>query len=473
MLGVPFDKVTTGDTLNRIRAMIESGRPHYAATANVDFTVQALGDVELRRILAEADLVLCDGMPLVWASGILGNALPERVAGSDLVPELLAEAEREGWRVYFLGGTDDSLARAAEKVRAKHPNLQLVGTYSPPFSPLLDMDQDAILQRIHAARPDILLVAFGCPKQEKWINMNYRRTGVPFSIGVGATIDFLAGSVRRAPRWMQRSGLEWIFRLLQEPRRLVRRYITDLGVFSHAIVRQWWSLRRNNTDLQPPSTTPKPPVDLGDLLLLQLTGNLDTAAIAQNCDLWTSLIAGGRPIAIDLSGVGFVDSTGAGLLLSLNKQARAHGRHLVLVAPAAPVLDALRLMRVEGFFNIVPDLAAVRILLQERTGETNVISRSGPNGTPEMLAWQGDITAETEEVVWRMTLEALDQAHRHSPSVEIHLGRVRFIDSSGVRAMVRLRKDARRRGIHLRFTEVPPAVANVLRILRLEQHLLS
>ena len=231
ILGVPFDNVTTADTLDLISKMVASRQPHYLVTANVDFVVQALGDLELRRILFDAHLVVADGMPLVWASRWLGNPLPERVTGSGMTPLLLAQAAARGWRVFFLGGSEQSVARAAANTRAKHPNLQLVGAYSPPFKPLIEMEHEDILRRLREARPDLLLVAFGCPKQEKWLNMNFRAAGVPVAIGVGATIDFLAGTMKRAPAWMQKTGLEWIFRLLQEPRRLFRRYFTDLWIF--------------------------------------------------------------------------------------------------------------------------------------------------------------------------------------------------------------------------------------------------
>jgi len=473
MLGVPFDHVTTADTLDRISEMIESRRPHYAATANVDFVVQALGDVELRRILTDADLVLCDGMPLVWASRFLGNALPERVAGSDLVPELLAEAERKGWRVFFLGSTDASLARAADNVRAKHPKLHLVGTYSPPFKPLLEMDQAEVLQRIRAAKPDILLVAFGCPKQEKWINMHFRQAGVPFCMGVGATIDFLAGSVRRAPKWMQRSGLEWIFRLLQEPRRLFRRYFTDLWAFGYAILRQWWALRELRNRVPRAERIVAEPTKNGAFQIVRLTERLDASFVSKHADLWTDLITSSAHVVFDLSGVEFMDSTGVGLLVRSNKHLRAQGRQLVLVAPTKTVRRTLGLMRVEEFFSIAPDLTAARAMVAERLSEMNVVAKLNHGGSNEPLAWQGEITAVNEEGVWKMTRMHLDYARGRDTAMNIKLAGVRFMDSTGVRLMVRARKEAQLGGLRLCFTEPSPAVRNVLRILRLEQYLLN
>jgi exopolysaccharide biosynthesis WecB/TagA/CpsF family protein len=238
LMNVPFDVVTMSQTLDRIGGMISTKKPHYLATANVDFLVQSRSDIELRNILDEAHLVVCDGTPLIWLSKLLRRALPERVAGSDLVPRLLERAECEGWRVFFLGGEPRALTLAVQNVEAKHPNIQIAGAFSPPFAPLDRMDHETICQHVREARPDLLLVSFGCPKQEKWIARNYAALGVPVSIGVGATIDFLAGTVKRAPRWMQIVGMEWIFRLAQEPRRLLKRYATDLVVFSIGSIRE-------------------------------------------------------------------------------------------------------------------------------------------------------------------------------------------------------------------------------------------
>lgn len=238
LMNVPFDVVTMSQTLDRIGGMIATQQPHYLATANVDFLVQSRNDSELRHILDQAHLVVCDGTPLIWLSKILRRALPERVAGSDLVPRLLERAEREGWRVFFLGGEPRSLTQAVKNVEAKHPNIQIAGAFSPPFAPLDRMDHKTICQHVREAKPDLLLVSFGCPKQEKWIARHYEALGVPVSVGVGATIDFLAGTVKRAPRWMQIVGMEWIFRLAQEPRRLLKRYATDLVVFSLGSIRE-------------------------------------------------------------------------------------------------------------------------------------------------------------------------------------------------------------------------------------------
>ena len=201
----------------------------------------------MRRIMLEAHMVLCDGTPLVWASRFLGNRLPERVAGSDLVPRLIRLAAEKNYSLFFLGATAESNAQAVDKVRDQFPGINIAGHYSPPFRPLHEMDHQEIIRRIRLARPDILLVAFGCPKAEKWMAMHCQALGVPVMIAIGATIDFLAGRVKRAPVWMQRSGTEWIFRMSQEPRRLIRRYASDLYPFARGITSQWWRERRSKS----------------------------------------------------------------------------------------------------------------------------------------------------------------------------------------------------------------------------------
>ena len=238
MMDVPFDRVTMAGTLDRFGSMIAERKPHFIATANVDFLVQAKTDRELHQLLHQADMVVCDGTPLLWLSKLIGKPLPERVAGSDLVPQLLERAAASNWSVYFLGGREDILHQAVQNVQALHPKLRIAGSYSPPFAPLDAMDNDAICERIRAANPDILLVSFGCPKQEKWIARNHLAAGVPINIGVGATVDFLAGAVKRAPVWMRYAGLEWVFRLIQEPRRLMKRYALDAIGFAFGVLQE-------------------------------------------------------------------------------------------------------------------------------------------------------------------------------------------------------------------------------------------
>ncbi len=223
LFGVPFHDVTFAEAIAWCVARMKSGPPACLATANVDFLMQATRDPELQRILLEADLVVADGMPIVWASGRFGPPLRERVTGSDLAPMLAAACAREGLRIFLLGGSPGVAEKAAAVLVERNPGLVVAGTYSPPVAGILDMDHASILKRLREARPHLLLVAFGAPKQEKFINLHLRSWAIPLAVGVGGTLDFLAGAQTRAPRWVQRIGFEWLWRMCTDPRRLVNR----------------------------------------------------------------------------------------------------------------------------------------------------------------------------------------------------------------------------------------------------------
>lgn len=228
ILGIPFSRLTNEQMFDRFDAMIEQQSRNLVITVNLDCAVRAMKDPVLNRIMYGAALVTPDGMPIVWAGKSMKPSIPERVAGSDFIPLLLERAARKGHSVFFLGSEEEIALEAAERCRRKYPGLKIVGVCSPPYATVWQMDNAGILERINAAAPDILLVAFGNPKQEYWMAMHHATLNVPVVIGVGATIDFLSGRVPRAPNWMKPIGAEWLFRLSLEPRRLARRYATDL-----------------------------------------------------------------------------------------------------------------------------------------------------------------------------------------------------------------------------------------------------
>ncbi len=228
ILGVPFSTLTNEETLQCFDRLMDQRSHHIIITANLDCVVRAMRNPILKRIMYDAALVTPDGMPLVWSGRTMNPPLTERVAGSDFIPVLLERAAARGRSVYFLGGREGIAQRAAERCKQMYPGLRIAGTYSPPFGTVWEMENQAIVERINGAAPDILLVAFGNPKQEYWMSMNHRKLQVPISIGVGATLDFLSGAVPRAPEWMKRSSTEWLFRLMLEPRRLGKRYAQDI-----------------------------------------------------------------------------------------------------------------------------------------------------------------------------------------------------------------------------------------------------
>ena len=197
-----------------------------------------LGVYGLREVLSGADVLTADGMPIVWVSRFAGRGLSERVPGSDLLLPLAERAAAEGWKLFLCGGAPGVPERVAERLRARWPELQIVGTATPFFpdpETLVDpAANEAVLAAIRRARPDVLLVAFGAPKQERWIEHHLlsKELDAPVSVGVGATFDFLVGRQRRAPRWMRRIGLEWMHRMMTQPRRLTPRYVRDTLTFA-------------------------------------------------------------------------------------------------------------------------------------------------------------------------------------------------------------------------------------------------
>ena len=219
ILGVNVDAVTMAEAVAHVTAAMDVRANVMIATANAEMIMRATHDEELRDILNAAALVVPDGAGTVWAARHLGHAMPERVAGYDLAQELLRRAPAEGRRIYFFGAAPGVAEKAKEKAEQLYPGIEIVGVRSGFFSPA---DNAAIITEIRAARPDLLLVALGVPKQEKWIATHLAELGVPVAIGVGGTLDVMAGVMKRAPYWMQKAKLEWLFRGLMQPKRAGR-----------------------------------------------------------------------------------------------------------------------------------------------------------------------------------------------------------------------------------------------------------
>ncbi len=225
--GVPVDPANMDSALDRITGAIGGPKVFQVATVNLDFVVRARTDPRVWSILRHSDLNLADGAPVLWLGRLLGADLRTRVAGADLVPALAHRLAANGGRIFLLGGENGTAKVAAERLQEANAGLAVVGTYEPPRCAVEEMPIGDIVRRIEEARPDVLLVAFGHPKQEKFIDLYRDRLPVSVAIGVGCVFDLLAGRSRRAPRWMQAIGMEWAFRLSREPRRLVRRYVID------------------------------------------------------------------------------------------------------------------------------------------------------------------------------------------------------------------------------------------------------
>lgn len=251
VMGTYAHAIGRQETRQVLSRYLEEGHPRHIVTLNVDFLHQADASPSFKQLLNTADLTVLDGKPLVWAAKYLGFSQSERVTGPDLIDTCAELSAREGHRIFFLGGSDGVAAQAKELIERRHPGVQICGVYAPPRAdyPLPREINEEILGRIRDAKPDILFVAFGCPKQELWIRDHAESLGITIAAGIGGSFNFITGLTPRAPGLMQDFGLEWLYRLCVEPKRLWRRYLcADLPlVFKLAVLQlagQVRSLRR-------------------------------------------------------------------------------------------------------------------------------------------------------------------------------------------------------------------------------------
>jgi N-acetylglucosaminyldiphosphoundecaprenol N-acetyl-beta-D-mannosaminyltransferase len=233
--GIPVANLTEDEAVAAIDEMITEGGSHYGAVVNAAKIVAASRDEKLKQVLLDADLVTADGMSVVWASRLLGQPLKQRVTGIDLFARLVEHAAERGWSVYFLGALDESVRGTVERFKSEHSALRVAGYRNGYFTA---SESNAIADAIKQSAADLLFVAMGSPAQENWIASQLARTGVHFALGVGGSFDHISGLAVRAPQWMQRAGLEWLYRLLREPRRMWRRYLIGNSAFIWMVVRQ-------------------------------------------------------------------------------------------------------------------------------------------------------------------------------------------------------------------------------------------
>lgn len=228
LLNTFINNVTMSETVEAIEQMIAADKKSYVVAINVDVVMKIEADPYLKKIVDDADMVLVDGKPLIWISKLHEKPLKAKISGSDLVPLLCEISAKKGYSIFIIGGKDGIAAQARQRLEQKLPGIRIVGTYAPPFGFENDQEElDKINRMISEAHPDLLIACFGCPKQEKWIYENIEKYDAKVSVCAGATVDFLAGNVKRAPKWMSEHGLEWFYRFLQEPRRMFRRYFVD------------------------------------------------------------------------------------------------------------------------------------------------------------------------------------------------------------------------------------------------------
>jgi N-acetylglucosaminyldiphosphoundecaprenol N-acetyl-beta-D-mannosaminyltransferase len=236
ILGVAVTATTMANALDVVSGWVTRRERSYATFADVHSIVQAQRSNAMLEAHRRAKLVACDGMPLVWLCRRAGAQNAERVYGPDFMLSMCSRAAQRGWAVFFLGGKPGVAERLATRLGATFPGLRIAGTLAPPFRELNRLEDDEVVATINASGADIVWVGLGCPKQELWMADHAGRVRASALLGVGAAFDFLSGTVRQAPRWMQRGGLEWLFRATTEPGRLGRRYVRNIPVFCAAVI---------------------------------------------------------------------------------------------------------------------------------------------------------------------------------------------------------------------------------------------
>ncbi len=471
--GVPFHNVTFEEAIEWIIARVRSGKPANVVTANLDFVTKAWHDPELQRILIEADLVLADGFPIVKLAPFFGPALKARVTGSDLTPMLAERVAKEGMSLFGLGGADGVAEEALRILKERHPDLKVAGTYSPPFAPLLELDHRDILQRLEKAHPDILLVAFGAPKQDKFISMHVRGWNVPVSIGVGGSLDFVTGEQKRAPSWVQKIDLEWLWRVCLNPRRLFTRYLANVR-FLISASRQMWQIHR-----MPDKAVNVPPREVVERVRLNQLDvvqerfqSLESEEGALRFIDRLSKLADGKNILLDIHSIPWLDSLELGALLEVNKQCRAQGKRLILFAPRPKVRRLLATCRLNDYFDTANHLNKIEALLKH-------LSEDMDGGT---VYEEGLLTLELPLELTAATLPTFEkeadfihhelQQEGILKTVSVDAARLDFIDSSGLGFLIALKKATQDEGVSMSIANMPQKPRRIFEVARVDKLLL-
>lgn len=349
LFGLPITNVTMDQAVASVEEQIVSGETHQIATANLDFARNSLKDEYLQRIICDCSMVLPDGAPMLWAANLFGSPLKQRVTGVDLIPQLAKLSAEKGYGIFLLGSSEESSRVAAASLLERYPGARIVGRHCPAVAPIHSMDNEGILRMIHAAKPDILLVAFGNPKQEIWIHRHRDRLNVPVTIGIGGALDMIAGSLKRAPKWVQKAQLEWAYRMAQEPRRLLPRYARDaaalmlhlpLGLMASTLQPGERRQGRLKVDVQGSVRIIATPAKLSGDVSRWLTREAKASAKA------------GQNLVIDMSATVRTEADGLGGLLEARRILLAEGLWIWLTGMSNPVRRVLQFSAVSDLFRI-------------------------------------------------------------------------------------------------------------------------
>ena len=463
LLGLPFHDLTLDETLDFCVAAMAGEQSRYMVTANVDFTAQAYEDPDLKKIVFFADRVVCDGMPLVWLSRLFGSPLRERVAGSDLAPRLIEKCAKLRYSVYFFGSDLKTLEAAKEILEARFPGLHVAGLDSPPVGAVIEWDNEALCERMRASGAKLLLVCLGCPKQERWIFTYHQKAGIPLSIGVGASLDFITGKQMRAPRWMQKTGMEWFWRMSGSPMRLFSRYCKDLVFLLRAASKQASSQRRRKIMGKSISDTqPVTPTQGNQMLRLEWQGDLRQSDLTE---MPVPEVAE-TPILLDASKVTSMDSSSLGRLALLIRVCRTAGQLLVVVRPSEAFRIAVTRVQMDSFFQMVDtESEAIRVLSAHQAGG---LLHKVVSGGMVRIAFNRSLDALYHDEM----MSILEAAIKDTPGIQVlvvDLKEVDFIDSRAVGGLIRIWKLMTARGGSMYYADARPLVRDVITLLRLDK----
>jgi N-acetylglucosaminyldiphosphoundecaprenol N-acetyl-beta-D-mannosaminyltransferase len=375
-----------------------------------------------------------------------------------MVPRLLDLCARDGRGVYFFGSDEATLAQARQIAEERYPGLRVVGYESPPMGAVVEWDNEAICRRMRESGAHLLLACLGCPKQERWIHAHHRECGIPLSIGVGASLDFITGKQRRAPRWMQRTGLEWLWRLSGNPQRLVARYWADLNFLIRGAAAEWWLRRRRERVVpQAPVTPASPAGAAAGIERLRWSGSLTRESVE-------AAPFPARPegdTLLDLSGVSFMDSAGLGRMAGLIRTVREAGGRMVVCGRSDFAQRAMEQAHFDDLVAVEPNEAQACEWLAKQ-GASGRVERGGET---VRVAFQGSLDAVDLTVRQRILFEAIEET---AGDLVLDLSQVSFIDSRAVGMLIAVQKRLSGEDRQLWLESPNEAVRRVIALLKLE-----
>ena len=484
IFGLPVDNMTLDETVSKIFDLCNDylldKRPRLVATVNVDFLVNLhsaknyqVRHPELMAILRQADVVTPDGMPLLWFSRLMGKPLRERVTGADLVPQIAQEATRLKKSIFFLGGSGDVAKRAAQTLQKRSPELMVAGFSSHyvhvegEYLADDDIRDDEIVEKNNYDKPDILLIAFGNPKQEIWYWRNRHRLKVPVSIGIGGTFNFVTGAISRAPEWMQKIGLEWVYRITQDPARLWRRYFygfVKLTLFVAPLLPRVLYSAKPKTVLAGASNRVRlifGQDKISILLPSQVTGEV-VKTIVRDIEAVDT-----EHLEFDFADVEYVDIAAIGELLVLRRDKLRENCTMTARNINPTLRRTLIAHRSLDLFDMNYLLSGSTA--QSEDGESTTVQGNAPyslnsDGNISVLSFFDRLDAHRVSQIDTRDL----QDKLKGSDVIIDLTKVRFVDSSAIGFLVKIKRIARKTGNKVVICGIKDMVRQVFRMTRME-----